>query len=295
MMNIAGVQFRKAGKIYDFMYDGLELLREDVVVVKTQDGAVMGSVAILSKRQPAQNQVLMPILRLATDEDFKRREKYQRKAQVAKDFCKRKISETGLPMKLVEVEYLLSGGKATFYFTADERVDFRQLVKDLVNRFRIRVELRQIGVRDEAKVVGGIGVCGRELCCSTWLRDFEPISVGMAKTQNLNSSPSKLAGQCGRLRCCLRYENQTYQELRKGLPSSCGSCAKTKVGTGKVIGLNILEQKFMLRLDDSEKVIELGPQDFIQELSSSHFDRNDSAEDFKKLEDLHSHEPAEQD
>ena len=174
-------------------------------------------------------------------------------------------------MKLVQVEYLLSGKKAVFYFTAEERVDFRQLVKDLVKRFHMRVELRQIGVRDEAKITGGIGICGRELCCSTWLREFEPISVGMAKNQNVNSSPSKLAGQCGRLRCCLRYENQTYTELRKSLPSSCGSCTKTTQGTGTVTQLNVLKQKFTLKLDDSDKVLELGPEDFIEEISAPRF------------------------
>ena len=265
-MNIVGVQFRNAGRIYDFAYEALELQRKDPVIVDTEEGLSFGTVAILSKRIAGPEQKLKPVLRKADEKDFRIQEKNLRKAKLAGDFCKRKIHDSGLPMKLVEVEYLHAGTKAIFYFTAEERVDFRQLVKDLVKRFHIRVELRQIGVRDEAKIAGGVGICGRELCCATWLREFEPISVGMAKTQNLSASPSKLAGQCGRLRCCLRYENQTYAELRKALPSSCGSCAKTSQGVGTVVNLDILNQKFSIRLDDSEKIIELGPQDFVEEL-----------------------------
>ena len=265
-MNIVGVQFRNAGRIYDFIYDALELQRKDPVIVDTEEGLSFGTVAILSKRTGEPHQKLKPVLRKADEKDFRMQEKNIKKAKLARDFCKRKIHDSGLPMKFVEVEYLHAGTKAIFYFTAEERVDFRALVKDLVKRFHVRVELRQIGVRDEAKIAGGIGICGRELCCATWLREFEPISVTMAKTQNLSASPSKLAGQCGRLRCCLRYENQTYAELRKALPSSCGSCAKTSQGVGTVVNLDILNQKFSVRLDDSEKIIELGPEDFLEEL-----------------------------
>ncbi len=284
-MSIVGVQFRTAGKIYDFSYENLELQRNDPVIVETEEGMAMGTVAILSKRIADPQLKLKPLLRKANEKDFRMQERNEKRAQIARDFCKRKINETGLPMKLVEVEYLHLGNKAVFYFTAEERVDFRNLVQDLVKRFHTRIELRQIGVRDEAKITGGIGICGRELCCSTWLREFQPISINMGRNQNLSTGPSKLAGQCGRLRCCLRYENQTYTELRKSLPSSCGSCAKTKQGVGTVVNLEILKQKFSIKLDDSEKVLELGPEDFIEELGSPQ--KVTHEEKYPEEDDLH--------
>lgn len=284
-MSIVGVQFRTAGKIYDFSYENIELARNASVIVETEEGTAIGTVAILSKRIADPQLKLKPILRIANEKDLRMQERNEKRAKIARDFCKRKINETGLPMKLVEVEYLHLGNKAVFYFTAEERVDFRNLVKDLVKRFRTRIELRQIGVRDEAKITGGIGICGRELCCSTWLREFQPITINMGRNQNLSTNPSKLAGQCGRLRCCLRYENQTYTELRKQLPSSCGSCAKTKQGTGTVVNLDILKQKFSIKLDDSEKVLELGPEDFVEELRSAQ--KMTHEEKYPEEDDIH--------
>ncbi len=185
-------------------------------------------------------------------DDIKRHEENEKKKDKALKLCQEKIDKHGLEMKLIDVEYTFDNNKIIFYFTADGRVDFRELVKDLAGVFKMRIELRQIGVRDEAKMLGGIGSCGKSLCCSTWLSDFEPVSIKMAKVQNLSLNPTKISGICGRLMCCLKYENDVYMELRKGMPDT-GEKVKTADGMGKVVETNILESKVKVRLYIGEK------------------------------------------
>ena len=197
-------------------------------------------------------QPLKKIVRMATEEDMKRHAENEKKKAKALALCQEKVDKHGLEMKLIDVEYTFDNNKIIFYFTADGRVDFRELVKDLASVFKMRIELRQIGVRDEAKMLGGIGSCGRSLCCSSWLADFEPVSIKMAKVQNLSLNPTKISGICGRLMCCLKYENDVYMELRKGLPDN-GEKVKTKDGMGKVVDTNILESKVRVRLYTGEK------------------------------------------
>src|SRR6185369_2072732 len=193
------------------------------------------------------------IRRKATPEDMATLERNARKEMEAYDFCAKRIMERGMEMKLVSVEYLFDGSKAVFYFTADGRVDFRELVKDLAHAFHTRIEMRQIGVRDESKMVGGIGICGRELCCSSYLREFEPVSVKMAKEQNLALNPSKISGQCGRLLCCLSYEFETYCSLRKGLPK-CGKRVQCGCVDGEVVKVNVLQGTVTVKQGDDTLV-----------------------------------------
>jgi cell fate regulator YaaT (PSP1 superfamily) len=201
---------------------------------------------------PSEN--LTVITRKATFEDLATVERNVQKEKEAYDFCLRRIVERNMQMKLVKVEYLFDGSKAVFFFTADGRVDFRDLVKDLAHTFHTRIEMRQIGVRDESKMIGGIGICGRELCCSSWLRDFQPVSVKMAKEQNLALNPNKISGQCGRLLCCLDYEYETYCSLRKTFPK-CGKRVRTASTNGVIDKLNILTGTITLRLDDGKLLV----------------------------------------
>ena len=197
-------------------------------------------------------QPLKKVIRKATKDDLRRVAENELKAKNAFTQCEKKIAERGLEMKLVDVEYTFDNSKIVFYFTADGRVDFRELVKDLAGVFKMRIELRQIGVRDEAKMLGGIGSCGRALCCHSWLADFEPVSIKMAKVQNLSLNPSKISGICGRLMCCLKYENDIYMEFRKGMPD-IGERVKTPDGVAKVIDTNLLERSVKVRLYVDEK------------------------------------------
>lgn len=211
-VTVVGVRFRPAGKIYYFKI-GEEMLNPgDLVIVETVRGIESGTVVVGPRQIPVEEVVppLREVIRKATPEDVQIIKENERHAQDAFHICEQKIAEHGLPMKLIDVEFTFDVGKILFYFTADGRVDFRELVKDLAAVFRTRIELRQIGVRDEAKFLGGIGPCGRELCCCTWLGDFEPVSIRMAKGQNLSLNPSKISGSCGRLMCCLKYENECY-------------------------------------------------------------------------------------
>jgi len=211
-VTVVGVRFRKAGKIYHFKTGEEELKPGDPVIVETIRGIEAGDVVVGPRPIPVERVVLplREVIRKATAEDEQIIEENKRHAREAFQICEQKIAEHGLPMKLIDVEFTFDVGKILFYFTADGRVDFRELVKDLAAVFRTRIELRQIGVRDEAKFLGGIGPCGRELCCCTWLGDFEPVSIRMAKGQNLSLNPSKISGCCGRLMCCLKYENECY-------------------------------------------------------------------------------------
>ncbi len=220
MYNVIGVRFKKAGKIYYFDPEDLPIRKDDYIIVETARGIEYGK-AVTEKKQVNEHDVVLPlkkVLRIADQKDQLNVEDNKQAAEEAHQVCYDKIVEHQLDMKLVDVEYTFDRNKVIFYFTADGRVDFRELVKDLASIFRTRIELRQIGVRDEAKMLGGIGPCGRMLCCSTFLGDFEPVSIKMAKDQNLSLNPSKISGLCGRLMCCLKYENDEYETAKAELP-----------------------------------------------------------------------------
>ncbi len=267
MVKVAGVRFKKAGKIYYFDPDDLQVEKGTNVIVETARGMEYGTVTSGIKEVPESEIVppLKKIVRIADENDAAQHKENIRKKQRALELCQEKVSKHSLQMKLIDVEYTFDNSKIIFYFTADGRVDFRELVKDLAGVFKMRIELRQIGVRDEAKMVGGIGTCGKPLCCHTWLPEFEPVSIKMAKVQNLSLNPTKISGICGRLMCCLKYENDIYYELRKGMPES-GERIKTVDGTGVVIETNILENKIKVRL-----VLEERTQDKPEKLSSDFY------------------------
>ncbi len=254
MVTVIGVRFKQAGKVYYFDPCEHVLNIGDHVIVETARGTEFGEVSMANSEVPESGIVapLKPIIRIATEQDYIRHEENEKKKARAMELCQEKIDKRGLDMKLVDVEYTFDNSKVIFYFTADGRVDFRELVKDLAGVFRMRIELRQIGVRDEAKMLGGIGSCGRPLCCHSWLADFEPVSIKMAKVQNLSLSPTKISGICGRLMCCLKFENDVYTDLRRNMPE-VGEQVKTPEGLGKVVDTTILEGKVKVRLyiDDS--------------------------------------------
>lgn len=257
LYEIVGVRFKTAGKIYYFDPADLDIQLDDHVIVETARGIEIGKV-VIGRRQVQEEDVVLPlkrVIRVATPEDLKVVQKNEKDAEEAFYICEEKIQEHGLPMKLINVEYTFDRNKVIFYFTAEGRVDFRELVKDLAAIFRTRIELRQIGVRDEAKMLGGIGPCGRMLCCSTFLGDFEPVSIKMAKDQNLSLNPTKISGLCGRLMCCLKYENELYEEAKRELPD-IGNIIQTPNGEGKVVGLNMLERLIQVELFDLERVTE---------------------------------------
>lgn len=219
MTKIVGVRFRNAGKIYYFDPEGMEMETGTHVIVETARGVEFGTVMIPSKEveDDKVTQPLKPVIRIATEEDEKQQQKNKEKQEGAYKICQEKIAKHGLEMKLVQAEYTFDNNKLLFYFTADGRIDFRELVKDLASVFRTRIELRQIGVRDETKILGGIGICGRQLCCSSYLSEFVPVSIKMAKEQNLSLNPTKISGVCGRLMCCLKNEQETYEYLNSTL------------------------------------------------------------------------------
>lgn len=252
MINIIGIRFKKIGKIYYFDPCGMEVRPGDHVIVETARGVEYGE-AIMGNTDVEDDTIVQPLkkmLRIATEADREVVEENERHAREAFDICKKKIAEHGLDMHLVTVECTFDLNKILFYFTADGRVDFRELVKDLAGVFRTRIELRQIGVRDEAKMLGGLGACGRELCCSSYLDDFQPVSINMAKEQNLSLNPAKISGTCGRLMCCLKYEHEVYAELQKVTPRN-GSAVETPEGPGTVISSQMLRGTCRVQLDDS--------------------------------------------
>ena len=254
MVKVAGVRFKTAGKVYYFDPGELKVSAGDHVIVETARGMEFGTVT-MDITEVAESEVVAPlkqIVRIANDKDHRQHSENVKKKQRAMELCQEKVDKHGLVMKLIDVEYTFDNSKIVFYFTADGRVDFRELVKDLAGVFKMRIELRQIGVRDEAKMLGGIGSCGRALCCHSWLADFEPVSIKMAKVQNLSLNPSKIAGICGRLMCCLKYENDIYMEFRKGMPD-IGERVKTPDGVAKVIDTNLLERSVKVRLYVDEK------------------------------------------
>ena len=256
MVKVAGVRFKTAGKVYYFDPDELDVKTGDSVIVETARGMEFGTVT-MDVCDVDESEIVAPlkkIIRIANEKDHKQHIENVKKKERAMALCQEKIDKHGLVMKLIDVEYTFDNSKVVFYFTADGRVDFRELVKDLAGVFKMRIELRQIGVRDEAKMLGGIGSCGRALCCHSWLSDFEPVSIKMAKVQNLSLNPAKISGICGRLMCCLKYENDIYLEFRKGMPD-VGESVKTPDGTAKVVDTNLLERtvKVRLFLDDKPK------------------------------------------
>jgi cell fate regulator YaaT (PSP1 superfamily) len=258
LFDVVGVRFKKAGKIYYFDPDELPIENHDHVIVETARGVEYGQV-VIGRKQVDENDVVLPlkkVLRIADEQDRLQVEENRRLAEEAFGICQEKVAAHKLDMKLVDVEYTFDKNKIIFYFTADGRVDFRELVKDLAAIFRTRIELRQIGVRDEAKMLGGIGPCGRILCCSTFLGDFEPVSIKMAKDQNLSLNPAKISGLCGRLMCCLKYENDNYESAKDELPN-VGKEVATVMGYGRVVGLNILERKVQVNLYEAERIMEL--------------------------------------
>ena len=255
MPRIVSIQFNTAGKLYDFNAGTLDISPRDKVVVETERGISVGTVLSVPREisESEANPGLVTIRRLATQADLDTLKQNELKEKEAYEFCNRRIIERNMQMKLVRVEYLFDGSKSIFFFTADGRVDFRDLVKDLAHAFHTRIEMRQIGVRDESKMIGGIGICGRELCCCSFLRDFQPVSVKMAKEQNLALNPTKISGQCGRLLCCLDYEYSTYCGLRKTFPK-CGKRVNTVAVSGIVEKMNILTGNISLRMDDGKIV-----------------------------------------
>ena len=254
MVTVIGVRFKQAGKVYYFDPGEQVLNIGDHVIVETARGTEFGEVSMANSEVPESGIVapLKPIIRIATEQDYIRHEENEKKKARAMELCQEKIDKRGLDMKLVDVEYTFDNSKVIFYFTADGRVDFRELVKDLAGVFRMRIELRQIGVRDEAKMLGGIGSCGRPLCCHSWLADFEPVSIKMAKVQNLSLSPTKISGICGRLMCCLKFENDVYTDLRRNMPE-VGEQVKTPEGLGKVVDTTILEGKVKVRFSQKTR------------------------------------------
>ncbi|NSL52868.1 PSP1 domain-containing protein [Calidifontibacillus erzurumensis] len=257
MYEVVGVRFKKAGKIYYFDPGELQIQKGDHVIVETVRGIEYGKV-VTNPKQVDEHDIVLPlkkVIRLADEKDLLNVEENKKEAKKAYTICMEKIEEHGLEMKLVEVEYTFDRNKIIFYFTADGRIDFRELVKDLAAIFRTRIELRQIGVRDEAKMLGGIGPCGRILCCSTFLGDFDPVSIKMAKDQNLSLNPAKISGLCGRLMCCLKFENDDYETAKAELPD-LGESIMTPQGSGKVVGINILDGVVQVELFELERVVE---------------------------------------
>lgn len=266
-MRVLGVKFRKHGEIYVFQCGALQCPLNEWVVVDTDQGLALGWVAVeaweAEEGGPFEGGNLKRVLRTATREDLEQAQRIKEQRAKAKEVCQEFIREQQLPMKLVDVEPLFDGSKMIFYFTSESRVDFRRLVKELAKRFRCRVEMRQIGVRNEAKMLGGLGSCGRELCCATFLNQFEPVSVRMAKDQNLSLNPIKLSGLCGRLMCCLAFEHRMYLDLKKRFPGSRKWVATLK-GVGRVKRLNVLMDKVVIENLEGQEV-EVGLEE-IQEV-----------------------------
>ncbi len=253
MAEVISVKFKDSGKPYYFDPKGETFAKGDEVIVDTARGMVFGEVTQTNTQVPDETviQPLREVIRRATEEDVRRDRENKRKESEALTICERKVGEHGLDMKLVDVEYSFDGSKMLFYFTSDGRVDFRELVRDLASTFHTRIELRQIGVRDEAKLLGGLGICGQPFCCSRFLNDFYPVSIRMAKDQGLSLNPTKISGCCGRLMCCLNYEQNVYDELLKITPR-VGATVRTPQGVGQVMSVSILEQKVKVRYEDSD-------------------------------------------
>lgn len=262
MVKIIGVRFKSIGKIYYFDPNGLDIKLGDSVIVETARGIECGEV-VIDDREIDENEFtspIKPVIRIAAALDFDVIEKNKKKEQDAFKICEEKIEKHGLKMNLIDVECTFDNNKMLFYFTAENRVDFRELVKDLAAVFRTRIELRQIGVRDEAKKLGGLGICGQPFCCSRFLGEFQPVSIKMAKEQSLSLNPTKISGTCGRLMCCLKYEQESYEELLKVTPK-VGAVVKTADGRGIVEDVNLLTGKLRVKMDKTDAVATLDKGD----------------------------------
>ncbi|MFO7947364.1 MAG: stage 0 sporulation family protein [Armatimonadota bacterium] len=251
-----GVAFRPSGKIYYFRPGRRRLEPGDHIIVETERGTDLGKVVSIEWDEPdfGGEEPMKPVIRKATSEDLAREKALREEEEQALQICEEKIADHGLPMKLIDADYTLDKNCLVFFFSADGRVDFRDLVRDLASIFKTRIELRQIGVRDEAKMVGGLGPCGRPLCCQTFLRDFEPVGIRIAKDQGLSLNPTKISGVCDRLMCCLRFEHEQYVKCRRGLPD-VGKKVNTPHGSGEVVDVNVLRQEVVVQLGPDKKVI----------------------------------------
>jgi cell fate regulator YaaT (PSP1 superfamily) len=297
MIKVVGVRFKKAGKVYYFSPGSLKIHKGDYVVVETARGIEFGEcvIGIKTIEEVAVIAPLKNVLRVADNKDIAKHKENKSREEDALNICLKKIEEHGLEMKLIDVEYTFDNNKVIFYFTADGRVDFRELVKDLATIFKTRIELRQIGVRDEAKMIGGLGPCGRSMCCSSFLGDFASVSIKMAKEQNLSLNPTKISGICGRLMCCLNYEQSTYESIRKYLPK-VGSIVETEDGKGEVISNSTVKESIRVKLRvGDEEVLKEVKISTIKLISGSYEDSVDekeikieveSEEDKKLIKDL---------
>ena len=297
MIKVIGVRFKKAGKIYYFSPAEFQIKKGDYVIVETARGIEFGE-CVIGLKEIKEEEIVSPlksVIRIADEKDILKHKENKEKEKEALDICLNKIQEHKLDMKLIDVEYTFDNHKVIFYFTADGRIDFRELVKDLATIFKTRIELRQIGVRDEAKMLGCLGPCGRSLCCSTFLGDFASVSIKMAKEQNLSLNPTKISGICGRLMCCLNYEQTTYEDIRKRLPR-VGSIVRTDNGDGEVIGNSIVKEivKVKIKKGDEEVIEEFKIKD-VELISGKYEDTVDesnikleveSEEDKKLIKDL---------
>lgn len=289
MPKIIGVRFKPVGKIYYFSPKDLDIKENDNVIVETSRGIEFG-VVVSGIKEATDDEIIKPlkeVIRIATDDDIKHQSENREKEKNALSECEKKIKEHGLNMSLVDAEYTFDGSKLLFYFTADGRIDFRDLVKDLAIIFKTRIELRQIGVRDESKMIGSVGVCGRDICCSKFLSEFVPVSIKMAKEQGLSLNPTKISGICGRLMCCLKYEQDTYEEILKYTPRE-GSLVETPKGKGIVQFVSILKGLIKVKLDsEGEQVVEEFNVSDIKILKNSKNKNDDNIDDksLKELED----------
>ena len=296
LKNIIGVRFKKLGKIYFFNPRNLHIKKGDKVIVETTQGEEIGEVVIPNRHVDDEKIIgpLKKVLRIATYKDYKRYDECKKIEKEAFKICEKKIKEHKLKMCLTDVECKFDNSKILFYFTADGRIDFRNLVKDLAGIYKTRIELRQIGVRDKVKRIGGNGICGRELCCCTFLSDFETVSIKMAKEQNLSLNPSKISGNCGRLMCCLKYEDEVYQEKLKKLPN-IGAIVKTEDGVGEVEGIETLRERVKVKLKNEEgfsyKRYDVKDLKIIKDSSKENIDEEEKQhkkelEELEKLEEL---------
>ena len=290
MITIIGVRFRKAGKIYYFNPAKYKIKKGDHVIVETARSVEFGTVVLGSKKITDDEvvQPLKPVIRVATAQDYKTEERNREKEKDAFRICQEKIQKHGLGMKLVDTEYTFDNNKILFYFTADGRIDFRELVKDLAAVFKTRIELRQIGVRDETKILGGIGICGRPLCCNTYLTEFVPVSIKMAKEQNLSLNPTKISGVCGRLMCCLKNEEEAYEELNSKLPN-VGDRVETADGfKGEVQTVSVLKQmvRVVITTENDEKEVKDYPVSELKFKPRRRRDRGNNEKEMAELREL---------
>ena len=291
MANIIGVRFKKTGKIYFFDPDGKQVDKGKYVIVETSMGMEYGEV-VISNRQLPQEKIVAPlkkIIRIATPKDAKQNEENKKQEKEAFKVCEKKIAEHNLNMKLMDVEFKFDKSKILFFFTAEGRIDFRDLVKDLATIYKTRIELRQIGVRDEIKRLGGNGICGRELCCCSFLSNFETVSIKMAKDQKISLNPSKISGNCGRLMCCLQYEQNVYEDKLKKLPK-IGAIVKTAEGDGEVCGVEVLKEIIKVKFKDGDetffKKFEAKDVKIIKNIENDDKNENMNKEELKELEKM---------